>query len=124
MTRGSCDVDEVVTTDDVTAPEDDVVAVSVVEVVDDVADRFGGALVLPGTSVKSARPPNGSVMKDVLSKRRELVAASNVWTSIEKVVLALHGSKNVSWQRSISQGGSQSGGGVFGRKCNLRKIEK
>lgn len=70
---------------DVTPPEDDVVVVVVVAVV-----------VVRGISGISNMAPKGPVTKDDLSNRRELLAGSNGWISIEKGALALHGSKKVS----------------------------
>lgn len=55
-------------------------------------------VVVTVTSGMSIIAPNGSVMKEVFSNRKELLAGSSGWISIEKGVLALQGSKMVSGQ--------------------------
>lgn len=70
--------------------------------IDDAAVAAAGVVVVvvvvAVTSGMSIMAPNGSVMKEVLSNRKELLAGSNGWISIEKGALALQGSKNVSGQ--------------------------
>lgn len=57
------------------------------------------------------------------ASRRTLLASSSVWISSENGMLAL-GAKVSSSAGRRWQGGSRPGGGVFGRKCNLKQQQQ